>query len=151
MVFTSGRGTTFAHLLDVFSAKFGIDYNLTPGRGREIQDRAMAEQSAGRYLVDAWGSGQTSHVGLAEFGGFSPFLDWIINPEIKDPGNWKDGRFYWADAEQQYSFVYATNLNEIGVVVNTDLVDPTEIQVHADLVDLQWKGKDRSEYPPRPG
>ena len=140
--FTSGAGTTFAHLLDIFKAEFGIDYTLTPGRGRNIQDRIEAEQAAGRFTMDVWGSGQTSHAHLPTVGAMSPFEEWLIHPDVKDVSLWKDGIFRWADEEQKYSIIYATNLNSVSFMVNSDLIpNYTEIKTHEDILNPEWRGK----------
>jgi iron(III) transport system substrate-binding protein len=139
--FTSGRGAGFAPWLEVFKREYGIDYVLSAGRGYELQDQVLAEYAAGRRTTDIWGSGQLSHIDLAKAGTLSPFEEWLVDPDVKDPSLWKGGRFWWADPEQKYAFIYSVSPRRGTVTINTNMVRPEEIKTYTDLLNPKWKDK----------
>ena len=139
--FTSGDGTGFRPLLKIFAEEFGIDVTNALGRGREVRDRVLAEQYAGQFLVDVVGMSIGSSNYLHEAGALQPFEPWLFHPDVKDPSLWKNGRFWWGDSEQAYSFMYAISNRTVAVHYNTNLVAPDEVpQSHFDLLDPKWKG-----------
>lgn len=139
--FTAGSGSRYQPLIEAFGEKFGIEVTVGLGRASEQGDRLMAEQSAGRYLVDVYASGIGTSTALYEADAFEPFREWLFDPEVKDESNWKNGRFWWGDAEEKYIFIYAVTSNPGSIIINTDLVNPDELQSDLDLLDPKWKGK----------
>ena len=139
--FATGGGATFRPLLDIFEQEFGVKAIIPPGgRGSEVADRVLAEQSAGRYLVDAWTSGASTGARMAAAGALDPVRDWLVRPEVLDESRWVGDRLYFIDPTQEFLLAYAVRFNPPYAIVNTDLVDPDSIKTHDDVLDPQWKG-----------
>ena len=103
----------------------------------------MAERRAKIYSVDAVMIGaKTPYSTLKPAGALQNLDNVLFLPELTDPKEiqkvWRSG-LEWADKEHTL-LNFASSIN-IGVVVNTQMVQPGEIKPYRDLVDPKWKGK----------
>jgi ABC-type Fe3+ transport system substrate-binding protein len=65
----------------------------------------------------------------------------LIHPDAKDQSKWLEGKFHWADDEQQqYSLLMRGEFLSL-LAVNTKLADPAGFRSYWDIVDPKWKGK----------
>jgi iron(III) transport system substrate-binding protein len=71
-------------------------------------------------------------------------------PEVLDGKNWKTGKLWFADPEEQYILRLANTVTMM-FHINTDLVKPGELQTVKDLLNPKWKGKIALQDPTVPG
>ena len=153
MTFGRPAGTNFRPITQLFGEKFGIEVTVSTGGGGEHVERIMAEQSAGRYLVDVHYGGNTSTITrLAPSGGLGPVADYFIDPEVLDQSLWAGGKHSYSDPPQQFVFAFAAtaNPNPIPAWYNTDLMtqeDLDGINSVFDYLDPKWKGKTVAHVP----
>jgi ABC-type Fe3+ transport system substrate-binding protein len=124
-----------------FEKKYGIKVNYQTGSSRQHAERILAERRLGRYTVDAWiGGTNTPLTRLIPNGVLTPIDELLVDPEVKDPSNWFQGKHHYSDPERRYIFTWGAYPQSF-ITINTDLVDPEEIRSYADLLDPKWKGK----------
>ncbi len=125
---TGGGGLEMAPILKQFSDKFGIKVVISRGSGREQSDRVLAEQRAGRFVVDTIQTGKsTMNLRYVPNKALQPIEPLLFHPEVIDKSNWYRNRFWYVDGPQRYIFVYAADLSCEGGVSssvwwNTNLV-----------------------------
>ena len=123
---------------------------LVPGSAAQLLQRLMAERRAGKFLADVVRLGGGTSTSLYKAKALDPVGSAFILPEVSDPSKWLDGRHYYNDGENQYSFIYAAfPLRLLGY--NTKLVDPKTVSSFWDLLDPKWKGKTTLKDPKDPG
>ena len=119
---------------------------ITIGGGSAQVNRLLAEQTAGRYLVDSLHVGPTSSGRLIPAGTAHPVADLFIHPEVTDKSLWYEGKHYYSDPEQKFNFAFAADADpqNMGMRYNTDLVTQEDIDAMNsvfDFLDPKWKGK----------
>ena len=124
-----------------FEKKYGVKVNFQTGGGSAHISRILAERRLNRYSVDVWLGGATGVIAqLLPTGAAVPFADLIVDPEVKDPARWFQGKHHYIDPDGRYIFVWGASPTH-NVAYNTKMVDPDEIRSYADLLDPKWKGK----------
>ena len=124
----------------MFKKQFGIDIEVTSGRGPEMLQRLRTEKNAGLNLVDVVIAGGEPIVSVKLIGITEPLDNKLILPEVIDPKLWyKLDSLPWLDDDKHLFSFYAYPNRDI--VINTDLIKPGEIQSWQDLLKPQYKGK----------
>jgi ABC-type Fe3+ transport system substrate-binding protein len=137
--------------VQAFEEKYGIKVNYQTGSSRQHAERILAERRLGRYTVDAWiGGANTALSKLIPNGVLQPITPLLVDPEVKDPSNWFQGKLHYVDPEGRYILAWGASPSYT-VHYNTELVDPNEIKSYADLLDPKWKGKIVSMSPGQQG
>jgi ABC-type Fe3+ transport system substrate-binding protein len=132
-----------------FEEKYGIEVNYQTGSGRQHAERILAERNLGSYTVDVWmGGANTPLTRLMPNGALAPIKgnNVLLDPEVTDTSNWFQGQHFYTDPEHKYIFTWGASPSQV-VVINTDMVDPEEIQSYHDLLNPKWKGKMVSTSP----
>lgn len=124
-----------------FKQKFGIDLDITTGRGSDMAQKLIRERAGGIYLADVVIAGLNTFFGdVKKTGVTEPMQGKLILPEVIDPKLWYRGdQLPWADDDRHIFSFYAYPNRDIAI--NTDLVKPEEIQSWQDLLDPKFKGK----------
>lgn len=103
--------------------------------------KIIAEQQQGLYLADIIVGGTNLVEALLPAGALDSIPPTLIHPDAKDQSKWLDGKFHWADDEQQqYSLLMRGEFLSL-LAVNTKLADPAGFRSYWDIVDPKWKGK----------
>jgi iron(III) transport system substrate-binding protein len=124
-----------------FEKKYGIRVNSQIGGGSAHISRLLAERRLNRYSLDVWLGGATGVISsLLPIGAAVPFAELLVDPEVKDPSRWFQGKHHYIDPEGRYVFVWGASPT-YNVAYNTKLVEPNEIRSYADLLNPKWKGK----------
>ena len=148
-----GGGANFRPLAAFFGEKFGIEMIIATGSGRAGVERTLAEQTAGRYLVDAMYGGATPvATRMIPANALDPIADLFMRPDVTDKSLWYGGRHWYTDPPQQFQFSYAADARpmNLSMVYNTDLVSQEDIDAMSsvfDYLDPKWKGKIVSHSP----
>ena len=147
MTFGGSAGRNFRPIAVFFGEKFGVKTVVATGSGGAHVERILAEQSAGRYLVDVHFGGNTSTITrMAPNGALNPVADLFIHPEVLDLSLWTGGKHSYSDPEQQFVFAFAASAapTPIAAWYNTNLMtqeDLDGINSVFDYLDPKWKGK----------
>jgi iron(III) transport system substrate-binding protein len=124
-----------------FEKKYGIKVNYQTGSSRQHAERILAERQLGRYTVDAWmGGANTALSQLLPNGVLQPIPPLLVDPDVKDPSKWFQGKHHYTDPEHRYIFTWGASPAQ-NFVFNTNLVKPEEIKSYWDMLDPKWKGK----------
>jgi iron(III) transport system substrate-binding protein len=70
-----------------------------------------------------------------------PITPALILPEVTDRSKWYGGKHWYADAENQYIFMFEGTINSTGLSYNTKLTGADEIKSYWDLLQPKWRGK----------
>jgi iron(III) transport system substrate-binding protein len=123
-----------------FQARYGITVSYISSGSAKSAARVRAERTAERYLLDVFVSGSdTPTNSFLPSGWLAPISKALIDPEVTDPGKWRDGHLWYVDPDRTIlrvlAFVTPT------MAINTKLVKPGEVTRYAQLLDKQWQGK----------
>lgn len=124
-----------------FKQKFGIDIEITTGRGSDMGQKLIRERAAGIYIADTVIAGLNTFFGAVKrSGAIAPMRSIPVLPEIVDPKLWyRENELPWADEDKTiFSFFAYPNRD---IHINADFVKPGDIQSWRDLLDPRWKGK----------
>jgi len=103
--------------------------------------RALTERAAGRFIPDVCVGGTSGMVlGLKQAGAMAPLQPALLLPEVLDTSAWYQNQLWWADAAEPYTCLMFLGVVE-PMVINTQLVDPSQFSSYYDLLDPKWKGK----------
>jgi iron(III) transport system substrate-binding protein len=135
-----------------FSKTFpGIALEYSGGRGSEQATKLRAERDGGIYSVDVFLAGTSTALRLLKpIGALAPVRPILILPEVANPKHWRDQRFYFADTEGTYNFVFVSYVGT-RLIYNLEQVKPDEVDELNDLLDPKWKGKIVINDPLPPG
>jgi ABC-type Fe3+ transport system substrate-binding protein len=137
--------------MPAFEKKFGIKVNFHSGSSRKHSARIRAERKIGKYTADVWiGGANTALSLLLPNGVLSPLKPLLVDPEVKNPKRWYQGKHHFTDPEGRYIFTWGAS-PAYTVAINTNLVKPSEIKSYWDLLDPKWKGKIVARSPARRG
>ncbi|MDX1483686.1 MAG: extracellular solute-binding protein [Alphaproteobacteria bacterium] len=137
--------------MPAFTKKYGIKVNYQTGSSRKHSARIRAERKTGRFSADVWiGGANTALSILLPNKMLAPLDELLIDPEVKDPKKWYQGKLHFTDPEGRYIFTWGASPAYV-VAINTKLVKPSEIQSYWDLLDPKWKGKIVARSPARRG
>ena len=124
----------------IFKEKFGIQIEVTPGRGPDLLQKHRSEKAAGLNLADVAINGSNTMLATKQLGVTEPLGNKLILPEVTNTKLWYTlDRLPWLDAAKHLFSMYAYPNRDI--TINTDLVKPGEIQSWQDLLKPQYKGK----------
>ncbi|MDP2647588.1 MAG: extracellular solute-binding protein [Desulfobacterales bacterium] len=134
----------------IFKKQFGIDIEITTGRGGDLSRKLRTEKTAGVNLADVIISGGNTFFAVKKLGVTTSMEDKLILPEVTNPKLWYTlDRLPWTD-EDKHVFHYFAYPNR-DISINTDLVKPGEIQSWQDLLKPQYRGKIVWSDPSIPG
>lgn len=142
LVWVAGGAATrsFARpMAEMFQQEFGIKVTLG-AQTRETLAQILAEREAGLFTIDVFMAGITPGQELIAVGGLDPFPGDFILPEVKDESLWWQGRHWYGDAENQYMFLTSADVTGADLMINTDLVNPDEINSYWDVLDPKYHG-----------
>ncbi|MDP2644479.1 MAG: extracellular solute-binding protein [Desulfobacterales bacterium] len=123
-----------------FTKKFGIEVEVTTGRGAQMTEKLRTEVRTGANLADVVLSGSNPMFTVKKMGVTEPMDNKLILPEVIDTKLWYTlDRLPWVDDAKHLLSFYAYPNRDI--TINTDLVKPGEIQSWQDLLKPQYKGK----------
>ncbi|MCH8917102.1 MAG: extracellular solute-binding protein [Alphaproteobacteria bacterium] len=134
-----------------FTKKYGIKVNYQTGSSRRHSARIRAERKIGRYTVDVWiGGANTALSILLPNKMLAPIKDLLVDPEVKNPARWYQGKLHFTDPEGRYILTWGASPAYV-IAINTNLVKPSDIKSYWDLLDPKWKGKIVARSPARRG
>lgn len=127
--------------LPEFEKKYGVKVNFQSGGGSAHARRILAERKLGRFTVDVWlGGANTALVQLYPNKAIARFDELLVDPDVKDPTKWFQGKHHYTDPKGRYIFTWGASPT-YNIAYNTKLVDPNEIKSYADILNPKWKGK----------
>lgn len=128
-------------LVAAFSKSFPeITLEYVGGRAVEQATRIKAERDGGVFTVDVFVGGSVTMMELGSFGALERIEPALILPEVREPGNWRDGRLELTNPETRYTLVFSSQPNP-PVVYDPKNVDVNDIDELYELLDPRWKGK----------
>ncbi|MDP2646379.1 MAG: extracellular solute-binding protein [Desulfobacterales bacterium] len=149
-VYASLIAPTLRNQAPVFKKQFGIDLEVTAGRGADLSRKLRTEKTAGVNAADVVISGGNTFFAVKKLGVTTSMEDKLILPEVTNPKLWYTrDRLPWTDDDKHVFHYFAYPDRDI--TVNTDLVKPGEIQSWQDLLKPQFKGKTVWSDPSIPG
>src|SRR5688572_25872896 len=112
---------------ETFEKRFGVELELLSAPGPQNASRAMAEFKAGVRYFDVLHGGSGTLEPLAYENMLAPFLDYMILPEVKEPGQWWGGHL-WEDNLKTKRFIYSFVADfSTPPFYNSDLIKPSDI------------------------
>lgn len=144
-VYTSWKPATRTEFTQAFKARYGIDLEFSPFSGTtEIVSKAIAENRAGLYLADVFGTGVVILTAKND-NIMGPMDQYLILPEVRDPNAWLGGALPFVDKDK-------LAFSMTGVLLRNLLYNPTmlkegELTSYKDLLKPQYKGKIVSHDP----
>lgn len=158
LVISTARGTTaeYDRLWRAFEQEFKIRTVISRGSGSDEIERLAAERAAGRYTVDI---GFQSRGGAADrmlpAGMLDPIPPLLIHPEVANPSLWHQGKHWYGDPDQKYTFIMLASVRFDSVIpryYNSHLVNEKELRgTVADpwsFFSERWRGKVGELGPP---
>ena len=134
-----------------FKARYGISIEYLGGRNTETSARMRAERQAGIHSIDVVFAGiQSMALTYHREKMLQPLKPALQLPEVIDGKNWKKGKLWFADPEDQYILRLANTVTTM-FHINTSQVKPGEIRSVKQLLDPKWKGKIALQDPTIPG
>jgi iron(III) transport system substrate-binding protein len=132
-------------LLGVFQKKFGIKAEMSTGSASSTVNRVLAERRVRRFTIDvgliAHNSAQRR---LVPAGALIP-VEPLLIPEMTDKSRWLGKRYWYADPDQKYVFLYTGRPEgNWRFWYNTKKISKKEIATIRTLEDLlnpKWGGK----------
>lgn len=140
VLYSSFSPETRIALIEAFKQKYGIDMEVTVGRGGEIAEKGVREHRSGLYLVDVYVSGVTTLLLSVKPAGLLGKIEpLLILPEVKDPQIWWVKRLPFLDKDNLiFSFIsYPT----APVTFHKDFFRAEEFTSMRDILNPKWKGK----------
>ncbi len=119
--------------------------------GAQLPPKLLAEQKAGRYVVDLLVQGTTTIIhGLLPVNAVIPLRPFLVGPNTADPSVWFNKKFSFADEAGQYNMVMSVYI-EAPFIYNPTMVSDNEIKAWKDLLAPKWKGKLAAQDPRQSG
>lgn len=129
-------------LKEGFEAAYpGLTLETTAAPLPEFPVRVGNEQKAGKYLWDVYMFGPGPEVyDLKNHGGFEPFKDYIVLPEILNGSVYEGGlEAAFLDKEKKFIFSMWYQTNDVGI--NRNLLPDAKITKVEDLLDPKYKNQ----------
>jgi iron(III) transport system substrate-binding protein len=137
-------------LTEGFQEKYGISVSYISSGSGPSGARVRAERAAGKYLLDVFVSGSdTPIMTFLPSGWLDRIEPALIEPDVVNPKDWKDGHIWYADP--QHTILRVFQYVAVELYVNTKLVQPKEVPTWHSLLDPKWKGKLLIKDPRLPG
>lgn len=137
--------------MPAFEKQYGIKVNYQTGSSRRHSARIRAERKTGRYSADVWiGGANTALSILLPNKMLAPIDELLIDPEVKNPARWYQGKLHFTDPHGRYILTWGASPAYV-IAINTNLVKPEQIQSYWDVLDPKWKGKIVARSPARQG
>lgn len=121
------------------SQKYSINLEFLTGRSTELAEKALSERRAGLYLVDVFIGGATTSTYLKKKEVTAPSSQLLILPEVTSPVVWWEGKLPFLDKEGHILAFRASPNTPL--VINSQIVKPSELKAYKDLLNPKWKGK----------
>jgi iron(III) transport system substrate-binding protein len=138
-------------IMPEFTKKYGIKVNAQTGSSRRHAARILAERKSGKYTADVWIGGANSGLSiLLPNKMIQPVDNLLIDPEVKNPKRWYQGKHHYTDPKGRYIFTWGASPAYV-IAINTNMVKADEIQSYWDLLKPKWKGKIVARSPARRG
>jgi len=131
--------------LESFERDTGIQAIQIIGNRSEGLARFTRETEAELSSFDVYIGGRRVYE-LVEEGKLVAIAPQLMLPEVTDLQNWRDSRIAYVDAAEQFAPL-PSHFASGFVLVNTNLVDPTQIRNWSDLLKPEFKGKIASHDP----
>ncbi|MDP2646554.1 MAG: extracellular solute-binding protein [Desulfobacterales bacterium] len=149
-VYASLVSPAIRKLAPLFKEKFGIEVEVTAGRGSDISRKLRTEKTAGVHLADVIISGGNTMFAVKQLGVLTPLDSQLILPEVTNTKLWYTmTSLPWLDDEHTLIHFYAYPNRDISI--NYDIVKEGEITSWQDLLKPQYKGKIVWSDPSVPG
>jgi iron(III) transport system substrate-binding protein len=139
-------------IIPAFQKRYGVTVEyLATGSSNQTAGRIRTERSSGIYSVDVFMSGLGTTVNvLYPEKMIDPLKPLLLLPEITEGKNWKRGKPWFIDPDDEYIMMLFANVDS-HFYINTDYVKPEEIRSAKDLLNPKWKGKISTEDPTASG
>ncbi|MBI4332106.1 MAG: extracellular solute-binding protein [Chloroflexi bacterium] len=127
-------------LVMAFKQKYGVDLDITQGRGGEVAEKIIRENRAGLNLADVIIAGGSSlTINTKPAGVLGPLEPLLLLPEVKDPQVWWDKKLPFLDKENTiFEFLGYVNAP---ITINVDMVKAGDIVSMRDVLNPGWKDK----------
>lgn len=139
VVYAASSGPALSKAVPIIKEKYGLNLDVSAGRGDEVYSRLLAQRKAGLYLVDVQNMGANNNMVAKQAGVLDKLEPAFILPEVKEPKAWFGSKLRWGDKDNLIYMFYAFSPPVIGI--NTELVKLNEIKSYYDLLAPKWKGK----------
>jgi ABC-type Fe3+ transport system substrate-binding protein len=131
-----------------FKRDTGIELNFFGGSSSEQSTRFEAEVRARNMTIDLL-LGGARELTLKQEGLLNPLRPQFLLPGLAER-NYRGGILKWMDNEQQY-LLHGAEWVFGWVLVNKDVIDPSEIRTWKDLLNPKYRGRIISHDPRSPG
>ncbi len=140
-IYTVWAAEVTGPLREAFRKKYGIEMEFgSVGRGPELPPKVQAENRAGLYIADGFGSGASTLLAAMKPAGLLGSIDpMLILPEVTDLKAWSGGQFPFLDKDR--TIVGYSALIDRNILINTTMIKDGEITSFKDLLKPQYKGK----------
>lgn len=144
-IYSSWKPPTRTELTNAFKEKYGINLEFSPFSGTsEIISKALAENRAGLYMADVFGTGVVILIAKKD-NIMGPMEQFLILPDVRNPGAWLGGNLPFVDKDTMAFSMTGVLLRNL--IYNTPLVKEGELTGYKDLLKPQYKGKIVSHDP----
>jgi ABC-type Fe3+ transport system substrate-binding protein len=126
-------------LANPFEARFGIKLSAANDNA-SIQMRVEQEAVAKKLTVDVTLSGAGELLALYPEKLLAPIKPILVEPETADEAQWRNGNIEWIDNAHAF-MPMSSEWVHLDLVVNADIVKPSDIGSWRDLLDPKYKGK----------
>ncbi|MBI4334314.1 MAG: extracellular solute-binding protein [Chloroflexi bacterium] len=139
VIYTAFGSSERTALVMAFKQKYGMDLDITQGRGGEVAEKLIRENRAGLNLADVIIAGGSSlTINTKPTGLLGPLEPLLLLPEVKDPQAWWDKKLPFVDREKTiFQFISYVNAP---ITVNTGMVKAGDIVYMRDILNPRWKG-----------
>ena len=133
MVIYGPHNPAYQQIWSIFQKSYPeIKFSFVPGKGSDHAQRIVAERRAGKYLADLIMGGSSTYAAFAP-GTLEPLRPLLMLPEVTDMPTWFDGKFHFADPQNNAGLIISGEIGTRRGSYNTKLLDPKEIQSWWDL------------------
>lgn len=124
-----------------FRDRYGITVENSPtGRGAEMVVKIKAEQAAGLYTYDFFGTGSGTALNIMKPDGLlGPIEPFFILPEVKDVKSWRNGRIPFLDEDKRFLGMVASKQHYL--IYNTELIKKGEVSSYKDVLRTEYAGR----------
>jgi iron(III) transport system substrate-binding protein len=134
---------------EAFQQRFGVSVEYVGQASGDFAARLASERMAGVYSADVVVSGPNSmyeviadrgEIANGAMGMLAPLRPALILPEVLDPSRYRTGKLLFTDPAEQY-VLRTANYTNYDVAINTDHVQPAQLQTRQDLLKPEFRGK----------